>query len=397
MIRNNDKLLIGRDDTSYHVALEDAGLATIDFINNVVENITDVTDALDVRITTIESGFTFSDTEIVANPEKNFKVGNDDLFVNVGSNHVGIGTHNPQKSLDIVSNDGDNRATARVQQYSNDNKGPWFNMTKGRGTDSSKQKVQYNDIVGELYFTSWTGSNTTSGIIRCQHSGTNNEGYGRLSFKTRGPDGLQTRLYTQLGGEVVVTKGLVLTTEDTDPDVGTFSMRDYTNNDGPLGVLFTKYRGNNPIEAEEAGGVAPAANLGDRLLPGDGVVRIAFGGWDGTHRRNLALFKVDCVDDNLTGEVILSSKSIGQDSTSNRIVIDGNGDTHIKNGNLVIDLGLTVNDTEITKLELSRLSGLTGNAQTQFNDRIKKSELLQMVQENNNYEDFRAALINLLT
>lgn len=397
MIKNDDKLLVGRDDTSYHVELADTGLATLNFVDNVVENIIDITDGLNVKITGLESAFTVSDTEIIANPEKNFKVGDDDLYVNVGNNHVGIGTHNPQKSLDIVSNDSDNRATARVQQFSNDNKGPWFNMTKGRGTGSSKQKVQYNDVVGELYFTSWTGSNTTSGIIRCQHSGTNNEGYGRLMFKTRGPDGLQTRLYTQTGGEVVVTKGLVLSTEDTDEDFGTFTMRDYTNDDAPLAVVFTKYRGNNPIEEVEEGGVAPASNLNDRLLPGDGVVKIAFGGWDGTHRKNLAQFKVDCVDDNLTGEVFLSSKSIGQDTTTHRIVIDRNGDTNIKNGNLVLDSGLTVLNTTLTRLELGRISGLTGNAQTQFNDRIKKSELLQMVQENTNYEDFRTALINLLT
>ena len=50
MIKNNDKLLIGRDDTSYHVVLEDAGLATIEFVTNVVDNITDTTDNAQIQI-----------------------------------------------------------------------------------------------------------------------------------------------------------------------------------------------------------------------------------------------------------------------------------------------------------------------------------------------------------
>ena len=394
MIKHDDKLLVGRDDTSYHVSLADSGLATLDFVNNVVENITDSTDSISLQF---DDALNVVSDEVSIIESKNFKVGDDDLFVNVGNNHVGIGTHNPQKSLDIVSNDGSNRATARVSQYSNDNKGPWFNLTKGRGTEGSKQKVQYNDVIGELYFTSWTGTNTTSAIVRCQHGGTNGEGYGRLSFRTKGPDGNKSRLYTQTNGEVVVTKGLILSTEDTDTEIGTFLMRDYTNNADPLAVNFTKYRGNNPTDAVDEGGVVPATNLNDRLLPGDGVVRFAFGGWDGTHRKNLATFKVNCVDDNLTGEVRLSTKKVGGNITADRIVIDGEGNTIIRNGNLQIDNSLSVGDTEVTSLELSRLSGLTGNAQTQFNDRIKKSELLQIVQENNNYEDFRSALINLLT
>ena len=390
MIQNTDKLLVGRDETSYHLQFEDTGIATITELQSI-------TDALDIRIVELEIGFTISDTQIIADPEKNFRVGNDDLFVNVGNNHVGIGTHNPQKSLDIVSSDGSNRATARVQQYSNDNKGPWFNLTKGRGTEGSKQKVQYNDVIGELYFTSWTGANTTSAIVRCQHGGTNGEGYGKLSFRTKGPDGTKSRLYTQDSGQVVVTKGLILSTEDTDEDTGTFLMRDYTNSEAPLSVNFTKYRGNNPTDAIEEGGVVPATNLNDRLLPGDGVVRFAFGGWDGTHRKNMAIFRVDCVDDNLAAEVHLKTMQVGGNIPADRIVIDGEGNTIIRNGNLQIDNSLSVGDAEVTKLELSRLSGLKANAQTQFDDRIKKSELLQMVQENNNYEDFRSALINLLT
>ena len=51
MIKNDDKLLIGRDDTSYHVSLADSGLAKIsyvdDVVTNVTDNITDVTDRLD--------------------------------------------------------------------------------------------------------------------------------------------------------------------------------------------------------------------------------------------------------------------------------------------------------------------------------------------------------------
>ena len=390
MIQDTDKLLVGRDDTSYHLQFEDTGIATIAELQSI-------TDALDIRIVELEIGFTISDTEIIADPEKNFKVGDYDLFVNVGTNRVGIGTHNPQKSLDIVSNDGSNRATTRVSQYSNDNKGPWFNLTKGRGTEGSKQKVQYNDVIGELYFTSWTGTNTTSATVRCQHGGTNGEGYGKLSFRTKGPDGTKSRLYTQDSGQVVVTKGLILSTEDTDEDTGTFLMRDYTNNEAPLSVNFTKYRGNNPTDAIEEGGVVPATNLNDRLLPGDGVVRFAFGGWDGVHRKNMAIFRVDCVDDNLASEVHLKTMQVGGNTVADRIVIDGEGNTIIRNGNLQIENSLSVGDAEVTKLELSRLSGLTGNAQTQFNDRIKKSELLQIVQENNNYEDFRAALITLLT
>ena len=390
MIQDTDKLLVGRDDTSYHLQFEDTGIATITELQSI-------TDALDIRIVALETALTNSDTEIIADPEKNFKVGDYDLFVNVGTNRVGIGTHNPQKSLDIISNDGSNRATARVSQYSNDNKGPWFNLTKGRGTEGSKQKVQYNDVIGELYFTSWTGANTTSAIVRCQHSGTNGEGYGKLSFRTKGSDGTKSRLYTQDSGQVVVTKGLILSTEDTDEDTGTFLMRDYTNSEAPLSVNFTKYRGNNPTDAIEEGGVVPATNLNDRLLPGDGVVRFAFGGWDGVHRKNMAIFRVDCVDDNLASEVHLKTMQVGGNTVADRIVIDGEGNTIIRNGNLQIDNSLSVGNAEVTKLELSRLSGLTGNAQTQFNDRIKKSELLQIVQENNNYEDFRAALITLLT
>ena len=380
----NDNLLVGRNDTSYYVTLDKSGLATKEYV------LSEITASDDEK-------FIITDDDLAIVPQKNLKVGDDDLFVNVGNNHVGIGTHNPQKSLDIVSNDSSNRATARVQQYSNDNKGPWFNLTKGRGTDTNKQLVQYNDTIGELYFTSWTGKNTTSAIIRCQSSSVDNKGYGKLSFKTKGPDGLLARLYTQSTGEVVITKGLVLTTEDTDSEFGTFTMRDYTNSDKPLSVIFTKYRGNNPTEAEEAGGIAPASNLNDRLLPGDGVVKFAFGGWDGTGRKNLAQFKVNCVDDNLTGEVRLSTTKVGSPGPTDRIFIDGDGNTHIKNGNLILEKKLNVNDTDITGLELSRLSGLTGNVQTQFNDRIKKSELLQMVQENNNYDDFRTALINLLS
>ena len=358
---------------------------------------TDLFTSLSNTIEGVTDGFIIAPDLVAVEPLRNFKVGDDDLFVNVSNNHVGIGTHNPQKSLDILSNDSSNRATARVQQWSNDNKGPWFNLTKGRGTDAQKQKVQYNDTIGELYFNAWTGTYTTSGIIRCDHTGTNSEGYGKLSFKTRGPDGLKTRMYTQSGGEVAVTKGLVLLTENTSEDNGTFSMRDYTDNSDALSVIFTKYRGNNPVSAEESGGIVPAANLNDRLLPGDGVVKFAFGGWDGTHRKNISLFTVNCVDDNLTGEVHLGTRKAGVDAVADRFVIDGDGHTHIKNGNLVIESNLTVLDTDITRLELSRLSGITGNAQTQFDDRIKKSELLQMVQENTNYEDFRAALINLLT
>ena len=174
-------------------------------------------------------------------------------------------------------------------------------------------------------------------------------------------------------------------------------MRDYTNSEAPLSVNFTKYRGNNPTDAIEEGGIVPATNLNDRLLPGDGVVRFMFGGWDGAHRKNMAIFRVDCVDDNLASEVHLKTMQVGGNTVADRIVIDGEGNTIIRNGNLQIDNSLSVGNAEVTKLELSRLSGLTGNAQTQFNDRIKKSELLQIVQENNNYEDFRAALINLLT
>ena len=394
MIKHDDKLLVGRDDTSYHVSLADSGLATLDFVSNVVENTTDTTDSISLKL---DGALNVVIDEVSIIESKNFKVGDDDLFVNVGNNHVGIGTHNPQKSLDIVSNDGSNRATTRVSQYSDDNKGPWFNLTKGRGTNSNKKVVQYNDTIGELYFTGWTGSNNTFASIRCQNVSTGNEGYGKIAFRTNGPDGFKGRLYTQPNGEVVITKGLILNTEDTDAEFGTFTMRDYTNNSDPLSVNFTKYRGNNPSDAVEEGGIAPVSNLNDRLLPGDGVVRFAFGGWDGTHRRNLATFKVNCVDDNLTGEVHLGTKKVGTDATADRIFIDGEGNTHIKNGNLVLENSLSLGAVEVTRLELARLSGLTGNAQTQFDDRIKKSELLQIVQENNNYEDFRAALINLLT
>ncbi len=383
-IKIDDTLLVGRDETAYYVTLDKSGLATKDYVLSEITS-------------NDNENFVITDTNVSIVSHKNFKVGDDVLFVNVGTGRVGIGTHNPQKSLDIVSNDGGNRATARVQQYSNDNKGPWFNLTKGRGTESSKQKVQYNDILGELYFNSWTGQNTTSAVIRCTHSGTNGEGYGKLALRTKGPDGIWPRLYTQVGGEITITKGLILDTEDTNASFGTFSMRDYTNNEDPLSVIFTKYRGNNPTEAEDAGGIVPASNLGDRLLPGDGVVRFNFGGWNGTGRDTMASFKVNCVDDNLTAEVRLQTKKVGTNSVTDRIYIDGEGDTHITNGNLILQRGLTVNSTEVTPLELSRLSGLNGNAQTQFDDRIKKSELLQIVQENNNYDDFRSALITLLT
>ena len=382
-IKIDDTLLVGRDETAYYVTLDKSGLATKDYVINELQPIND--------------SFIITNTEVNVVDTKNFRVGDDDLFVNVGNNHVGIGTHNPQKTLDVVSSDSNSLATVRVQHYSDDNKGPWLNLTKGRGTEGSKRKVQFNDIIGELYFVSYTGSNTTSAIVRCQHSGSNSEGYGKLSFRTRGPDGQKSRLYTQLGGQVVVTKGLILATEDTDEETGTFAMKDYTNNAEPLAVNFTKYRGNNPTEAIEEGGVVPVANLNDRLLPGDGVVRFAFGGWDGVHRKNMAIFRVDCVDDNLASEVHLKTMQVGASGVADRIVIDGEGNTIIRNGNLQIDNSLSVGTAEVTKLELARLSGLNANAQTQFDDRLKKSELLQIVQEETTYEGFRSRIIDLLT
>ena len=400
-IQNDDTLLVGRDDLVYYSTLENSGLATLNFVENLEININESIAGLGNRLQVIESGWDFSvSTEI--STLRNFKVGDDDLFVNVANNHVGIGTHNPQKSLDIVSSDSSNRATARVSQWSNDNKGPWFSLNKGRGSEASKSKIQFGDTIGELYFVGYNGSNTTAATVRCSSVASNNEGYGKLDFKTRGADGLKSRLYTQPSGQVVVTKGLVLSTEDAG-ELGTFAMKDFTDSSEPMMINFTKYRGNNPAEftLEELQssyeGLAPSANIEDRLLPGDGVVHLTFGGWNGSVRRNLATFAVTCLDDELTGEVSLKTKKVNTDGVADRITIDGDGNTHIKNGDLTLHGDLAVGINTVTRIELSRLTGLNANAQTQFDDRIKKSELLQIVQEETTYEGFRSRIIDLLT
>jgi len=168
--------------------------------------------------------------------------------------NVGIGTTSPSHALH-VSSDAANGAEIVVTQHINDQDPPNFRAMFARGTEASKAIVQNNDILGNLAFHGYDGSDfdCVAAEIRCDVDGApgSDDMPGRLHFRTApdGSDAPTTRMTILNDGKVGIgeeTPDEALHVKDTSTTNGfgnsilrleDFRTDGFSDGDGP-GIKF---------------------------------------------------------------------------------------------------------------------------------------------------------------